>query len=642
MSDLLTATDLEVAKKHDTFHSEVITGKAGGLASGAAISTATNAVTGQVQKTLPKVIEDLGPQYFADWPGAGDPSVTLTNSGQALRYQLSDGGDGHDYCWSGVFPKTVSAGDTPAPLGSGGWIDRSDVTLRTELADDDGASLIGSTNYAGIRSYAGSASKIQCLGKSNIFDDGHGTFLRDDADTTSADNGGTVLIDALGRRWKRQFSGELNFLWFAVGDEVTNDYQALVNAHSALPSVGGTIYAPGGHSYLIDGNFVATKPYFHLRGDGDAVVSGDVGCTTFIKPATVTGNLFEIRGIGSTIEMLAIKGVAGNTGDGIQILAGRCSIKRVSVSGCGNDAARIGHDLAGYNCNLWVVEDLKAKGNGRYGLNIDDKPLASPGLADANGGMLRGCDLQNNTSHGLNLGNTQLNTFIGVVSQTNSGRGVNFSDLAWFNTYIGGDSESSGGDEIYLAAGSKNNLLMGGVVTGSVTDLGAGNIVIGIGGSANYGGFKLRNENSSVPTVLDWYEEKDWSASAAITFTTPGNLSVSYATKICTAQRVGNEVVAKFTIVTSSFTHTTASGSLTLAGLPWSQVAQEYSAGPLQYQGITAPTKTCITSRVNPNANVVRFVGCGSGIGLSEIAASDVPSGGALILIGEVRYRCAV
>lgn len=59
MSDLLTAADLEAAKKHDTFHSEVITGKAGGVAGGATIDTATNAVTMQVQRTLPNILEEI-------------------------------------------------------------------------------------------------------------------------------------------------------------------------------------------------------------------------------------------------------------------------------------------------------------------------------------------------------------------------------------------------------------------------------------------------------------------------------------------------------------------------------------------------------------------------------------------------------
>jgi len=70
MADLLSVADLEAAKKHDTFHSEVITGKVGGLAGGADISAATNAVTGQVQKTLPETLRDLGVKYgdpIKDW-----------------------------------------------------------------------------------------------------------------------------------------------------------------------------------------------------------------------------------------------------------------------------------------------------------------------------------------------------------------------------------------------------------------------------------------------------------------------------------------------------------------------------------------------------------------------------------------------
>lgn len=57
--DVLSLEDLKTAKKHQTFEAEVITGKAGGSAGGADIDEATNQVTGQVQKTLPAVLEDI-------------------------------------------------------------------------------------------------------------------------------------------------------------------------------------------------------------------------------------------------------------------------------------------------------------------------------------------------------------------------------------------------------------------------------------------------------------------------------------------------------------------------------------------------------------------------------------------------------
>lgn len=59
---------------------------------------------------------------------------SLQNVRQTLLYS-----DGHRYGWTGGFPKKVEAGDSPTPLGAGGWIDRSDVTLRGELAADNGA-----------------------------------------------------------------------------------------------------------------------------------------------------------------------------------------------------------------------------------------------------------------------------------------------------------------------------------------------------------------------------------------------------------------------------------------------------------------------------------------------------------------------
>lgn len=57
--DVLSLEDLKTAKKHQTFEAEVITGHEGGTAAGANITEATNAVTGQVQKTLPAVLSDV-------------------------------------------------------------------------------------------------------------------------------------------------------------------------------------------------------------------------------------------------------------------------------------------------------------------------------------------------------------------------------------------------------------------------------------------------------------------------------------------------------------------------------------------------------------------------------------------------------
>ena len=67
---------------------------------------------------------------------------TLTDARQTLLYAT----DGHDYGWTGAFPKVVAAGATPATsggIGAGAWVDRTDVTLRSDLASESGSGLVG-------------------------------------------------------------------------------------------------------------------------------------------------------------------------------------------------------------------------------------------------------------------------------------------------------------------------------------------------------------------------------------------------------------------------------------------------------------------------------------------------------------------
>lgn len=68
--------------------------------------------------------------------GAFTTGATLTDMRQVLVWEVSQGGDGHEYGWTGAFPKVVAAGATPATsggIGAGAWVDRTDVTLRSEI-----------------------------------------------------------------------------------------------------------------------------------------------------------------------------------------------------------------------------------------------------------------------------------------------------------------------------------------------------------------------------------------------------------------------------------------------------------------------------------------------------------------------------
>lgn len=136
--DVLSLEDLKTAKKHQTFEAEVITGRAGGLVSGAEIDTATNTVTGQVQKTLPAILRDIGfnPASF-DFATGG--TVTQRDT------VVFNAADNNWYSWSGVLPHVVAAGTDPT--ADSNWKPRTDQLLRQNLAANDGLKLIGGLSY---------------------------------------------------------------------------------------------------------------------------------------------------------------------------------------------------------------------------------------------------------------------------------------------------------------------------------------------------------------------------------------------------------------------------------------------------------------------------------------------------------------
>lgn len=134
--DVLSLEDLRLAKLHQKFEAEVITGKAGGLPTGEDIDYATNQVTGQTQKTLPAILRDAGfrPASFTFVTGG---ALAVGDSDRAVLWPVSSGGDGNYYVWKGAYPKVIPAASTPATTGgvsSSGWMPAGDITLRPELA----------------------------------------------------------------------------------------------------------------------------------------------------------------------------------------------------------------------------------------------------------------------------------------------------------------------------------------------------------------------------------------------------------------------------------------------------------------------------------------------------------------------------
>lgn len=208
--DVLSLEDLQTAKKHQVFEAEVITGRAGGVASGASIDFATNAATGQVQKTMPAILRDIGfrPASF-DFSTGG--TIGVNERDLAVLWPLP-GGDGDWYYWEGALPKVIPASSTPAStggVGEGAWRPVGDLTLRTELAATNGFSLLGQVaSLADLRNLepVSSPSRVMVSGYRAGGNYGGGEFFYDSTDTTSADNDGTVVVTPTGKRWRRVVS----------------------------------------------------------------------------------------------------------------------------------------------------------------------------------------------------------------------------------------------------------------------------------------------------------------------------------------------------------------------------------------------------------------------------------------------------
>ncbi|ANT42336.1 tail spike protein [Salmonella phage BPS11Q3] len=132
--DVLSLNDLQIAKKHQIFEAEVITGKQGGVAGGADIDYATNQVTGQTQKTLPAVLRDacFSPASFNFTTGG---TLGVNDADKAVLWPKEDGGDGNYYAWRGPLPKVIPAASTPLTTGGisdSAWVAFGDITFRAE------------------------------------------------------------------------------------------------------------------------------------------------------------------------------------------------------------------------------------------------------------------------------------------------------------------------------------------------------------------------------------------------------------------------------------------------------------------------------------------------------------------------------
>ena len=177
--------------------------------------------------------------------------------------------------------------------------------VRVDITTPTGAVALGGfSTYALLRQYTGPATRtsVGVLGTAaarGIY----GTFWRDTTDTTSADDGGVVIVDALGRRWKRDFRGAANVAWWGAAlDGITDDTAALQRA----ANYGGRLMAAG--PIKISGQINLAKAGTWL--DFGGLISTKVTqATAATRIFNVTANEVKITGV--TLGFSVLQSVAG-------------------------------------------------------------------------------------------------------------------------------------------------------------------------------------------------------------------------------------------------------------------------------------------------------------------------------------------
>lgn len=127
----------------------------------------------------------------------------------------------------------------------------------------------------------------------------------------------------------------------------------------------------------------------------------------------------------------------------------------------------------------------------------------------------------------------------------------------------------------------------------------------------------------------------------AITFATPGNLSVAYTYQVGDYIINGSFITLFGLITTSSFTHTTASGNLKITGIPRDASTAKTMVwnGTCGYQGITKASYTGFFPVMSSTApTFLQMNAGGSAQNIDFVTAADMPTTGLVSLRFQITY----
>jgi len=150
--------------------------------------------------------------------------------------------------------------------------------------------------------------------------------------------------------------------------------------------------------------------------------------------------------------------------------------------------------------------------------------------------------------------------------------------------------------------------------------------------------FPAAQVTSSNANTFDDYEEGVWTP--VLTFASAGDLSVVYTAQVGVYTKKGREVTISWEIITSTFTHTTASGTYEVTGLPFTaaNVTNQQAYGAFSFEGITKATYTQFIPLVITNTATVSIDASGTASGRILLDEGDVPTAETKVHGGTITY----
>ena len=280
---------------------------------------------------------------------------------------------------------TPTSSDTVVGVTAAGAVRRFDAS----------PDAIGLADYTALRAYAGTHKAVQITGYlvTSAPSGTAGYFTRDDSDTTSADNGGTIIVASNGKRWKRVYDGAVNAKWFgAVLNGVADDRAAIQASIDAMyADAGGVVRVPFGIGIV--GAALELKPGVFLIGDGQNAT--ELRASGNFPVISVSGANGSVKNRGGASNMLIRGGGKANTNAfGIKLeWANRYTFENLRFHGC---------YIGMYASNVWQVkwDNLHADGGGSdqnyigfYMAEVD--PSNQNNAVQAINCMAQNCELYN-------------------------------------------------------------------------------------------------------------------------------------------------------------------------------------------------------------------------------------------------------